>query len=105
MLKYIHSYKAADVSACARIVCCHPLDCARIRCVSSEERHDGVRVTDFAYAANVSDLVPNPYSGSKITSSNASRARRQFVSPWFVLSLFDKFERRNAKKFDGLLCG
>lgn len=46
-----------------------------IRCVSSEERHDGVPVTDFAYAANVSDLVPNPYSGSKITSSNALRAR------------------------------
>ena len=35
-----------------------------IRCVSGEERHDGVPVI----VRVVSDLVPNSYSGSKITS-------------------------------------
>ena len=34
-----------------------------IRCVSGEERHDGVPVIVHV----VSDLVPNSYSGSKIT--------------------------------------
>ena len=74
-----------------------------IRCVSSEELHDGVPVTDFAYAANVSNFVPNPYSGSKITSSNASRARDARLCHLGSFCHFDKFERRNAKKFDGLL--